>query len=233
MACHRSRLRCARLLALLSLTSACVDEGAPTSSPEQPASSRVEQLPVFPHVAARSSRHEALRFPAQVATDKDGIPHVFARSETDMVFLQGYVHARDRLFQMDVSRRQADGTLAELLGSGEGGTTLASDVMSRTIGLRRAAERSLAVGVARHAGGACRLRGRRQCLCRRQSVAARVRGARDHPLSPLGRRGLGGHHRVHRILLVAFRRHRADDEVSGVSSGRHTSGFRRDGAVRR
>jgi penicillin amidase len=132
------------LLALLILTSACDDEATPMSSPDEQAPSRVDQLSAVLRVAARPSRHQALRFPAHVATDKDGIPHVFARSETDMVFLQGYLHARDRLFQMDVSRRRADGTLAELLGPGEGGTTLASDVMSRTIGLRRAAERSLA-----------------------------------------------------------------------------------------
>ena len=55
--------------------------------------------------------------------------------------MQGYVHAQDRLFQMDVSRRTASGTLAELLGPG----ALASDVELRTIGIRRAAERSMGV----------------------------------------------------------------------------------------
>ena len=76
---------------------------------------------------------------ARIARDAFGIPHLSARDERDMVFLQGYVHAQDRLFQMDVTRRQAEGTLAELLGSG----ALASDVQLRTFGLRRAAERSL------------------------------------------------------------------------------------------
>jgi penicillin amidase len=90
-----------------------------------------------------SIRRLDVKSPAQLVHDVDGIPHIFARSETDMAFLQGYVHARDRLFQMDVSRRRADGTLAELLGAGDNGATLASDVMSRTIGLQRAAERSL------------------------------------------------------------------------------------------
>ena len=85
----------------------------------------------------------AIRSPAQIVRDTDGIPHIFARSETDMAFLQGFVHARDRLFQMDVSRRRGDGTLAELLGAGLNNTTLAGDVMVRTIGLRRAAEHSL------------------------------------------------------------------------------------------
>jgi penicillin amidase len=95
--------------------------------------------------AATSERTSTLRLDigsrAQIVRDVDGIPHVLARSETDMAYLQGYVHARDRLFQMEVSRRMAEGTLAELLGQ----PALSSDVQMRTIGLRRAAERSLAV----------------------------------------------------------------------------------------
>ena len=58
-----------------------------------------------------------------------------------MLYLQGFTHAQDRLFQMDVTRRQAEGTLGELLGAG----ALPSDVQLRTFGLRRAAERSLPI----------------------------------------------------------------------------------------
>jgi penicillin amidase len=76
-----------------------------------------------------------------VVRDKDGIPHIAATTEREMLYLQGFTHAQDRLFQMDFTRRQADGTLAELLGAG----ALASDVQLRTFGLRRAAERSLAI----------------------------------------------------------------------------------------
>src|SRR5262245_40227196 len=101
-------------------------------------------LPLSQSAVAESAQTETITLgvasTAQIVRDEDGIPHIFAKSETDMAFLQGYVHARDRLFQMDVSRRRADGTLAELLGASE----LSSDVMVRTIGLRRAAERSLA-----------------------------------------------------------------------------------------
>jgi penicillin amidase len=78
---------------------------------------------------------------AGVRRDGLGIAHISAGDRHDLYFLQGWVHAQDRLFQMDLSRRQASGTLAEVLGSG----ALASDVQLRTIGLRRAAERSLAV----------------------------------------------------------------------------------------
>lgn len=81
-----------------------------------------------------------LSAPAQLTRDRSGIVHVEARNEADLWFMQGYVHARDRLFQMDEFRRTASGTLAELLGS----SVLPSDVQLRTIGLRRAAVRSLA-----------------------------------------------------------------------------------------
>ena len=53
---------------------------------------------------------------AQVTRDVYGIAHVKAGNDHDLYFMQGYVHAQDRLFQMDVTRRQASGTLAELLG---------------------------------------------------------------------------------------------------------------------
>ena len=79
--------------------------------------------------------------PAQVVRDALGVPHITAKSDHDAYFLVGWLHAQDRLFQMDSTRRQASGTLAELLGSG----ALASDVQLRTLGLRRAAEKSLAV----------------------------------------------------------------------------------------
>ncbi len=76
---------------------------------------------------------------ASVTRDAQGIAHISARNHHDLYFTQGWVHATDRLFQMDTRRRQADGTLAELLGP----DALPSDVQLRTIGLRRAAARSL------------------------------------------------------------------------------------------
>jgi penicillin amidase len=76
---------------------------------------------------------------ARVDRDASGIAHIQAGSRHDLLLLQGWVHAQDRLFQMDVRRRQADGTLAELLGP----AALPSDVELRTIGPHRAAARSL------------------------------------------------------------------------------------------
>ena len=85
-------------------------------------------------------RLAALKEHARVTRDAFGVAHVRAENDHDLYFLAGYVHAQDRLFQMDVNRRLGNGTLAELLGEG----ALTTDVQLRTIGLRRAAERSLA-----------------------------------------------------------------------------------------
>ncbi len=85
-------------------------------------------------------RLPGLQAAGRLILDRNGITHIEAASLHDLFFLQGWVHARDRLFQMDVSRREPSGTLAELLGK----AALAGDVQARTIGLRRAAERSWA-----------------------------------------------------------------------------------------
>ncbi len=81
-----------------------------------------------------------LSSPVRVVTDRFGVRHIFADNDLDLVHVQGYVHARDRFWQMDLTRRQVDGTLAEVLGAGE----LDSDVQFRVIGLHRGAARSLA-----------------------------------------------------------------------------------------
>jgi penicillin amidase len=93
------------------------------------------------HGEGPPSRLAGLKAAAQVTRDNYGIAHIKAGNDHDLYFMQGYVHAQDRLFQMDVNRRRASGTLAELLGPG----ALAADVELRTIGIRRAAVRSLAV----------------------------------------------------------------------------------------
>lgn len=84
------------------------------------------------------ARFKELKRPVIVIRDRDGVSHIYAENEHDMFFSQGKLHAQDRFFQMDVLRRQASGTLATLLGP----SVLDQDVELRTIGLRRAAERS-------------------------------------------------------------------------------------------
>ena len=70
--------------------------------------------------------------------DQSGTPHIEANSTKDLFMAQGFVTAQDRMFQMDLSRRQASGTLSEVIGE----STIDKDKFFRTLGLRRAAEDS-------------------------------------------------------------------------------------------
>ncbi|WP_040285687.1 penicillin acylase family protein [Sporosarcina koreensis] len=73
-----------------------------------------------------------------VTRDSDGVPHIEAASDADLYRAQGYVHAQDRLFQMDLARRQASGRLAEVVGA----KAVDTDKRFRTFSLRDAAEKS-------------------------------------------------------------------------------------------
>jgi penicillin amidase len=76
-----------------------------------------------------------LRDTATVLTPPTAVPTVVASNEIDMFFMQGFLHAKDRFFQMDSFRRTGSGTMAELVGS----AALPNDIQLRTFGLRRAA----------------------------------------------------------------------------------------------
>lgn len=67
--------------------------------------------------------------------DSLDVPHVWAHTTHDLFFVQGYLHATDRLWQMELMRRVAQGRLAEILGPG----LVDTDRFLRTIGLWRAA----------------------------------------------------------------------------------------------
>src|SRR5262249_37403837 len=73
---------------------------------------------------------------ASVARDALGVPHIGATTWQDAIFLQGYVTAQDRLWQMDALRRFAAGELAEVLGA----SALETDRESRRLFLLRTAE---------------------------------------------------------------------------------------------
>ncbi|MDG2243796.1 MAG: penicillin acylase family protein [Rhodospirillaceae bacterium] len=79
--------------------------------------------------------------PIEITRDEYGIPYVSASNEGDAYFALGYVHAQDRLFQMDFMRRLGAGRLAEVLGS----QALDSDRFMRTLGLYRHAESNFQV----------------------------------------------------------------------------------------
>jgi penicillin amidase len=89
----------------------------------------------------------------EVITDVWGVPHIYAESTDDLFFAQGFVTARDRLFQMDYNRHAAAGRLCELVGRRplpwqdltvhlKEKTTYDVDVMLRTFGMERAARAS-------------------------------------------------------------------------------------------
>lgn len=63
-----------------------------------------------------SARVKGLKAPVDVLRDRWGVPHIFAESTEDLYFAQGYVMAQDRLWQMEMWRRSAEGRLAEILG---------------------------------------------------------------------------------------------------------------------
>ena len=127
-----------RRLARFWIAAALID-GVACSETQVP--SAEDLLPNVERQAATSAAKvqlPGLSRPALLVGDRNGVPHIFATNLHDVYFMQGWVHARDRLFQMDVLRRRAGGTLAELLGP----AALASDVELRTLGLQRAAQRS-------------------------------------------------------------------------------------------
>jgi penicillin amidase len=81
-----------------------------------------------------------LMAPVEIARDTYGIPHITASNNHDLYFAQGFVHAQDRLFQMDMERRLARGELAEIYGD----KALAADRLFRHLGFAARAPALLA-----------------------------------------------------------------------------------------
>jgi penicillin amidase len=76
----------------------------------------------------------------EVVFDDRGVPHIYAATEEDAFRALGFVMARDRLFQMELQTRAAEGRLTEWIGP----KVLDVDQRTRTLGLRWGAERKLA-----------------------------------------------------------------------------------------
>ena len=95
-------------------------------------------LGVSAPLAAQTLIAPGMTAPGSISYNAEGMPTISAANDNDAAFLQGYSHARDRFYQMDFTRRAVSGTLAELVGP----TALANDVQTRTLGLRRGAERT-------------------------------------------------------------------------------------------
>ncbi|MBN2153412.1 MAG: penicillin acylase family protein [Candidatus Lokiarchaeota archaeon] len=82
---------------------------------------------------------QGLSAPVEIIRDIWGIPHIYAGSDHDLFFAQGFVHAQDRLWQMELIRRTSSGTLSELLGK----VALDTDRALRTFGFRRLGAKDL------------------------------------------------------------------------------------------
>ena len=72
----------------------------------------------------------------EVIRDEFGVAHIYAQNINDVIFGQGFVHAQDRLWQMEVNRRAARGRLSEFLGK----DALDTDKAARTLGFERIAK---------------------------------------------------------------------------------------------
>jgi len=73
--------------------------------------------------------------PVEIVRDRDAIPHIFGATKLDALFGLGYVHAQDRLWQMEFQRRIGNGRLSEIFGT----STIPQDRFLRTVGFGRAA----------------------------------------------------------------------------------------------
>ena len=82
-------------------------------------------------------RLAGLSAPVTVRRDAHGVPHIEAATQADLFMAQGYVTAQDRLWQMDASRRAANGNLAEILGP----RLVKNDKTQRVLQIRRTAQR--------------------------------------------------------------------------------------------
>lgn len=87
----------------------------------------------------RTDRIPGLQATVEVQWDAWGVPHVYAQSEHDLFLTEGYLHAEDRLWQMELHRRIAAGRLSELFGE----RTLEADRFLKRVGLYRAAQDEL------------------------------------------------------------------------------------------
>lgn len=111
---------------------------------------------VRPPCMAAVTHLAGLHDPVEVLTDAWGVPHIYARHDDDLFFAQGFVNARDRLFQMDYNRRAAAGRLCELVGRRpvpwgdltvhlKNRTTFDVDVLLRTFRLEASAKAALEI----------------------------------------------------------------------------------------
>jgi len=119
------------------------DTASPDTTPDTGETAIVYEKP--DHFPDKSDADEVLTFdaltqPVRVVYDNRGIPHIYGQNRKDVSWVQGYVTARDRMFQMHTLRSAAKGRLAEYAGAG----SLSGDVFLRLLKLGRVAEQMAA-----------------------------------------------------------------------------------------
>ena len=77
-----------------------------------------------------------LQYPVVIHRDAASIPHIYAKTNNDLMFAQGWIHAQDRLWQMEMNRRVAMGRISETFGE----IGLGTDRLVRTLGFNRLAK---------------------------------------------------------------------------------------------
>ena len=155
----------------------------------------------------------------RIARDADGVPTIIAADDDDAAFGLGFVHAQDRLFQMELMRRYAAGRLAEIFGP----KAVPVDKEMRVLGLYRAAEAEIPFSVARgqpRVPGLCR-RGQRlsrlpswRAAARVPAAAFRARAVARGRQPRLGQAD-GAADRGQLSRRIAARAHGADDLAGG------------------
>lgn len=88
--------------------------GMPNADGDTPSTPHTPSTPRTPDSTSLSV--PGLRAPVEVRRDTWGVPHIYAKNQRDLFFAQGFVVAQDRLFQMEMWRRQGEGRLSEVLG---------------------------------------------------------------------------------------------------------------------
>lgn len=83
---------------------------------------------------------DGLTAPVEIVRDTHGVPHIFGASDEDVFYALGFAHAQDRLWQMTMMRRVAQGRLSEIFGT----ATLRTDELLRRLDLYQIAARSVA-----------------------------------------------------------------------------------------
>src|SRR6478672_8120552 len=109
------RLAPVRVVTLSALMMSLADAGAQPPAKESPEQLLAKAKQVLAQTEGES-KLAGLKEPVEVLRDRWGVAHIYAKNAHDLFLAQGFVAAQDRLFQIDLWRRQAAGEMAEAFG---------------------------------------------------------------------------------------------------------------------